>query len=222
MRTKLLTLTLVISLAACSEAQDCRSDINVLPMYGKVKKCKEQIAADEEFLKEMDNLYHDRKIASSQIANLGWEYFYKNELETAMKKFNQAWLLDSNNYQAYWGYGNIEGKRKNYKQSITFFEKALSLNDTNASLLESSSTSYFHLFLNANDEKYLTTGINYLQRSLSIDSTNIRALSQLVIAYSYNDNDSAFKYMQIVDRKEKTLIPDEIRTKIMEVIKAGN
>lgn len=215
MRTNLLTLALLISLAACSDAQDCRSDINVLPMYGRVKKCKEQIAVDEVFLKEMDNLYHDRKIASMEIANLGWEHFYKNELETAMKKFNQAWLLDSNNYQAYWGYGNIEGKRKNYKESIAFFERALSLNDTNASLLESSSTSFFHLFLNDNDEQYLDTGINYLRRSLSIDSNNIRALSQLVIAYSYNNKDSAFKYMQIVDRKDKTLIPDEIRIKIM-------
>ena len=31
----------------------------------------------------------------------------KNDTKTVMKRFNQAWLLNTNNPQAYWGFGII-------------------------------------------------------------------------------------------------------------------
>ena len=45
-----------------------------------------------------------------------------------MRRFNQAWLLDPNNPQVYWGFGSIRSDQAKMCESMTFLEKALSFN----------------------------------------------------------------------------------------------
>lgn len=68
---------------------------------------------------------------SASSAKLGWEYFYKGDPGTAMKRFNQAWMFDSTNAEAFWGFGLIMGQRArrektgdNLKASIMYLEIA--------------------------------------------------------------------------------------------------
>lgn len=68
-------------------------------MYGYEKKCKEQIEADTFFLHESDKIDMDRKVACVHEIERAWEYFNTNNLDSSMKRFNQAWLLDSTNIE---------------------------------------------------------------------------------------------------------------------------
>lgn len=107
-----LSLLFVLGLSSCgSRAQQVD---NTKPMYGEVPKSNEYKEVDEDFKKEC--LAQFGTIDSSvrvQIDN-AWRYFYHNDLKTAMKRFNQAWLLDSECSDSYFGFAalmDMQGKK---------------------------------------------------------------------------------------------------------------
>lgn len=88
---------------------------NTLPMYGGPDQVKTpyQLEADEKFIQSATREGQTREKASQAVAAGGWQFFNKGDLSTAMKRFNQAWLLDPNNPEAYKGFAAIlrkEGK----------------------------------------------------------------------------------------------------------------
>jgi tetratricopeptide (TPR) repeat protein len=89
--------------------------INELPMYGG----------------EHDPTVERNPAFSRDATKLGWKYFYKGELDTAIKRFNQGWMFDRENPEVYWGFGLIMGKRAtqespeiNLNESIRFLKIA--------------------------------------------------------------------------------------------------
>lgn len=135
----------------CGQA-DCPDGINKLPMYGRVQKCKQQLDYDKGFLHDCEKQFKDRREGAKFYVNRAWEYFYKNEFDTALMRFNQAWLHDSLNADIYWGFGNVLGLRdKKFKESLTYFDKSLKLNPNNPRVWESASTSYGQLFFETKD-----------------------------------------------------------------------
>lgn len=71
------------------------------------------------------------KEASRSAAKLGWQYFNRGDLSTAMKRFNQSWMFDRENPEAYWGFDLIMGRRSgsedpevSLRESIRFLEMA--------------------------------------------------------------------------------------------------
>ncbi len=91
-------------------------------MYGEVAKTPVQQKADQEFIDDMIARCGSREKASSELAHRGWDP--KNDLSTAMKRFNQAWLLDAKNAQAYWGMGVVMGRKRKYKESVELLQRA--------------------------------------------------------------------------------------------------
>ena len=181
-------------------------------MYGRQKKCTEQLNIDKDFFAECDLRFKNRKNASKFHTDKGWEYFYKNDFETSMKRFNQAWLLDSLNADTYWGFGNILGMRQQFKESITLLEKSISLNSTNPKVYESISTSFGQLFFITKDIKYLNNSIDNLKKSIRLDPKNARAYGQLTGAYSYfMEQDSALKYLKLTDKLDSNAVNPEVR-----------
>ncbi len=211
---KFLQLTFICALfMSCSFAQDCKEGINLIPMYGNVPKCQEQLQADKEFFSFADSKFKDRKTAALSYIELGWNYFYKNDLETSMKRFNQAWLLDSLNAASYWGFGNLLGKKGEFEASIPFFEKSLNLNQNNAKVYESLATSYGQLFVKTSESNMLNKAIETLKKANRLDKRNPRILAQLTSAYSYySQKDSAQKYLMLTDKIHPTAIIPEVRT----------
>jgi tetratricopeptide (TPR) repeat protein len=196
----------------CTSNDDCKEGLNLLPMYGRQKKCTEQLNIDKDFFAECDLRFKDRKKASKFHADKGWEYFYKNDFETSMKRFNQAWLLDSLNADTYWGFGNILGTKHQFKESIPLLEKSISLNSTNPKVFESISTSFGQLFFATKDIKYLNNSIDNLKSSIRLDSKNARAYGQLTGAYSYfMEKDSALKYLKLTDKLDPNAVNPEVR-----------
>ncbi|MFA6277630.1 MAG: hypothetical protein WC622_12815 [Pedobacter sp.] len=211
---KLLLTFICLSFIGCSSsAQDCKEGNNLLPMYGKAVKCKEQIKADNEFFAFVDGKFKDRKTASLSYSQLGWDYFYKNDLETSMKRFNQAWLLDSLNADVYWGFGNLLGRQGQLEGSVPYFEKSLKLKPSNSKVYESLATSYGQLFVSNQKPEMLDKAIQALKKANALDRNNPRILSQLTSAYSYfAQKDSAIKYLKLTDKIEPKAINPEVRT----------
>ena len=106
-------------------------NINLIPMYGGVKKSRALQKADARLLADFPN----RREAATQFAKRGWDYFYAKDPETAIKRFNQAWLLDSTNAEAYWGFGVIEGGRRHNTDALRYLQRSIQLNPTKKRIL---------------------------------------------------------------------------------------
>ena len=59
------------------------------------------------------------------MMNVGWSFFQRGDIGTAIKRFNQAWLIDSTRYESYWGFAAAEGRLNNFETSKHYYEKAL-------------------------------------------------------------------------------------------------
>jgi tetratricopeptide (TPR) repeat protein len=100
-------------------------DRNLLPKYGSLAKADWQNAADDAFLTATDQEYRgDRRKASQDTALRGWQYLVDGNSDDAMRRFNQAWLLNNKNGTALWGMAAIESDKGKYKESIALFEEA--------------------------------------------------------------------------------------------------
>jgi tetratricopeptide (TPR) repeat protein len=120
MKTKSLLTVLVLCAGLA-----CAQDRNVLPKYGELPKLDWQKASDEAFLKATDEEYHgDRKQASADTAMRGWQYLREGDPDDAMRRFNQAWLLDSANGTALWGMAAIEADAGKFDESLKLFAEA--------------------------------------------------------------------------------------------------
>lgn len=94
----------------------------------------------------------DYKKWSREISQLGWEYFYKSDADTAIKRFNQAWLFDPTNPEVWWGFGVIMGKRgetegqdKLVIEAIGYLTKALCLEEKNYRIMIDLAVAYMKL-----------------------------------------------------------------------------
>jgi tetratricopeptide (TPR) repeat protein len=111
--------------AESTYANETPKNINLMPKYGLVQKNKAQLAADKELFTAIDKQYKgDRKKAAEDAAMRGWQFLRKGDMETAMKRFNQAWLLDSKNGKALWGMAAIQGNTGKMDESLQLFSEA--------------------------------------------------------------------------------------------------
>ena len=212
MRNALVITAFCFCLISCSSAQECKEGLNLLPMYGNIPKCDEQLKMDKDFISSTTSQFPNRKTASIALVDKAWGHFYKGDLETSMKRFNQAWLLDSLNADVYWGFGNLLGKKGEFKTSISYFEKSLKIDPNNAKVYEGIATSYGQLFFETKERGLLDKSITALYRANGIDKNNPRILSQLTAAYSYfMQKDSAYKYLKLTDKIDPKTIHPEVR-----------
>jgi tetratricopeptide (TPR) repeat protein len=209
---KKILFLIILSQLSCKSQTDCPEGINLLPMYGDVKKCEQQIELDNEFILESEKQFKDRKEASQYYVSKGWEYFYKDDNDTSMKRFNQAWLLDNTNSQIYWGFGNLLGRKKEFEKSIKYLQKSLEIEPKNAKVYECISISYGQLYLKTKDVKYLNLRIKNLNKALKIEPNNGRTLGELASTYSYlMQKDSLIKYINKTDEIDSKFINPKVR-----------
>jgi tetratricopeptide (TPR) repeat protein len=127
-------LSVVLLLSALVAGAD---DRNLLPKYGSLPKEEWQKEADAVFIAGINQDYHgDRKKAAADFAARGWQFLYAGDPDDAMRRFNQAWLLNSNNGTALWGMAAIEADRGMFDESLQLFAEAEKLvgNDINFSV----------------------------------------------------------------------------------------
>jgi len=210
-------LFLSLFLLGCTSIEKCPEGINLLPMYGGQTKCEEQVKDDKKFISECDAQFKSRQIAAKYHLDKGWEYFYKSDFETSMKRFNQAWLLDSSNADVYWGFGNLLGTKHEFRESLPLLEKSITLNPNNSKVYECIATSYGQLFFETKDGTLLNKTIGNLKTAIQLDPKSASAFGQLTGAYTYfTQKDSARKYLALTDKLDPKAINPEVRKMLTE------
>ncbi len=137
LRNTLSVLFIAVIITACANqnynkfSSSNNDPINLIPMYGspKIIKTESQKKADEQFIKTVTANSGSRKKASKEFSAWGWSERRKGNIDNAMRRFNQSWMLDNDYYQPYWGFGAILLSQKKPEEASIHFEKAMQLID---------------------------------------------------------------------------------------------
>ena len=131
MKTKITILLILILLLNCVPK---KVPLNEIPMYDGVNITEYQKKINDEFVDAIKKDINDKKSdlknlneASDYFLNKGWDFFSKSDYSMAIKRFNQAWLLNNNNSDVYWGFGNYYGVNYKFDDSIKMLKKSLLL-----------------------------------------------------------------------------------------------
>lgn len=87
-----------------SDALRAKDRINEQPRYGGFTKTAAYLEADEQFIAQVLRTYGTARAAMQAHVRFGWHYLATNHAPTAIKRFNQAWLLDSTAADVYFGF----------------------------------------------------------------------------------------------------------------------
>jgi tetratricopeptide (TPR) repeat protein len=125
MQRKRLVHVLLTAALTLSANLACADDRNLLPKYGPLPRTEWQKAADAKFISAIDEQYHgDRNKASTELAARGWQYLVERNFADAMRRFNQAWLLNNSNGTALWGMATIQASSGKFDDSLKLFAEA--------------------------------------------------------------------------------------------------
>ncbi|HEY7321660.1 MAG TPA: hypothetical protein VIE89_29185 [Candidatus Binatia bacterium] len=102
-----------------------------MPMFGQpgITRPENLKKLDEDFIRDATFRYGNRQAASRALAEQGWESVRKKMLDVAMRRFNEAWLLNPKNYQAFWGFGAVLSQQDKLVEAIEQLETARELID---------------------------------------------------------------------------------------------
>ena len=109
----------ILTFSCNSNSQD---PDNKKPMYGEVTKSNKYKKADDDFIKACLKEY--KTIDSSVSVHIGfaWRYYYNGDLNTAMKRFNQAWLLNPEYPDSYFGFASLLESQGDTTEAKRFYK----------------------------------------------------------------------------------------------------
>lgn len=113
----LLLIATVLLNTSCSSARES----NEIPLYGTDKgrtPTALEKKADEQFFADIAKTGMSRKDAANHFCQRGWEQIQSKKPLIAIRRFNQAWLLDPKNANAYWGLGAAQSELGEFSDSI--------------------------------------------------------------------------------------------------------
>lgn len=178
--------------AAETWEEQAKTNIRLLPKYGYKVKTEEQKQIDQKFVSEtLKQLEYegDRVAASGDMIKTGFSYLGKNDLKTAMYRFNQAYLLDSTNADIYWGFGAVYMALGAFDKAQQQYLDGLKAAPRNTHLL-TEYASYFmaqYYGLQSLDAKNalvnLDSAMSYLNRSYAIDPKDENTTFRLSVCY---------------------------------------
>jgi len=131
---KLLFFLLTIVYLFCAGCG--KTPTNEIPMYGGIEFTPYQKEINETFIQGVVKQYGSREAAADESVRWGWNYLNeKHDPKTAMKRFNQAWLLNPNNAGAFFGFGFLMSEKGRYDEAIMYYKKSIELNPNNSSAI---------------------------------------------------------------------------------------
>ena len=129
---RLVFAFLVVSiLSGCLATTPVGSSKNVdqLPMYGGLDRqsIPELKAADEKLIADTTAEFGTREKASEIFVEQGIRYYWEKNYATAMRRFNQAWLLNLKNPNVFWGFAVVYHDQEKICEAKDMIDRALSL-----------------------------------------------------------------------------------------------
>ena len=102
-----------------------------LPMFGQpgITRPETLKKSDEDFIRDATFRFGNRQAASRALAEQGWASVRKGMLDVAIRRFNESWLLNPKNYQAFWGFGAVLSEQGKLAEAIEQLETARELID---------------------------------------------------------------------------------------------
>lgn len=97
-----------------------------LPMYGGQDRTQDEslIEEDKAFIADATRTFSTKELAAEGYVERGFDLYSQNKLDRSMWRFNQAWLLDKNNYYVYLGFGLLLNKKEHPCQATRMFKLA--------------------------------------------------------------------------------------------------
>ncbi len=122
-----LRVVVVLAALCAISAHGQRVRVDEVPMYGGMDRAgvPDLKAGDDKLIADTSAHYGSREKAATEFIQQGFNFYYKDSLGMAMRRFNQAWLLDPNNPEVYWGFGVVLRDQENMCESAKHFDKAL-------------------------------------------------------------------------------------------------
>ncbi|MDB5136650.1 MAG: hypothetical protein JWP37_3253 [Mucilaginibacter sp.] len=168
--------------------EQAKIEIRLLPEYGNVEKTKEQKEADDELIRTELTIDTTHRKASEHLVRVGFDYLYRGDPKTAMYRFNQAWLLDPKNENAYWGFASLYFSFNDYDEALKQLNKGLLINPNSSNILTDVATVYIGYYANKHSVSDLNKAIEIFNRSYKIDPLNQNTLFKLSAAYYYKSD----------------------------------
>ena len=154
-------------------------NIDAIAFFGNFEKTETQKQKDENFLKDCELNFENREEASKFFAARAWEYLNEGQADTAIYRFNLAWMLNPKNIDTYWGLGVIAYQKENLKDAIAFMESGHKLDEKNTTLSVDLATVRIQCYLKDKDSTDLITANNLLQNVIIIEPTSANAYMKL-------------------------------------------
>jgi len=118
---------------------------------------------------------------AKHAVELGWQYFDKGDLMTALTRFNQALLLDKNFAPAYFGIAYVYSVQNELDLAIENYKKSIDLDPTY-------SHSYSNLGLALVYSNRLEEAAPYLKKAIAIDPRNGDAQVNIAVYFFATQN----------------------------------
>lgn len=111
--------------AFCADADPT----DTLPMFGqpKINRSEDLKKSDEAFIRDSTLRFGTRQAGSNTLASQGWAAVRAGQDDVAMRRFNQAWLLNPKNYSVFWGFGAVLSAKGKLSEALEYLETAREL-----------------------------------------------------------------------------------------------
>jgi len=185
----LVTMLLILKSTAFGQDPD-----NSKPMFGNVQKSTKYKEADDKFIETVTKEYGTKDSALKAYVALGWRHLYKNDLETAIKRFNQAWLLNPNNPDPYYGFYAFEKLKDKDIDAAQYLELGKKYDYKNTGALRAMDF-LIRVFAHLNQNSRV---IDICLKAIQIDSSAVYPYRTLGYYYGMaNDSTNALKYYKL-------------------------
>ncbi len=124
----IILLICVFLLVGCVTTSDRNISIDQVPMYGGTDRnaYPDLKEGDAKLIQDTTNHYGSRENASMAFVNTAFNYYKAGNLDYAMRRFNQAWLINPDNPEVFWGFASVLHDQGKYCEALRLLEKGLS------------------------------------------------------------------------------------------------
>ncbi|WP_316785361.1 tetratricopeptide repeat protein [Pedobacter frigiditerrae] len=168
--------------------EEAKNNMALIPKYGNLPKTEQQKDADAILVKTFLEQHETHRKSSETLVKMGFNYLHRGDLETAMYRFNQAFLLDPTNEDVFWGFGRIYFTFGDYEAANKQYNEGLAINPKSSNIITDIASIHMAIYENTKNEKELDKAIEIFKKAYAIDSENQNVLFKLSAAYFYKND----------------------------------
>jgi Tfp pilus assembly protein PilF len=161
----------------------------------------------------------DVKHHAKHAVELGWSYFQKGDMDTALKRFNQALILDPDFAPGYFGIAYVYSVQNRLDLAIKNYENSIEKDPTH-------SDSYSNLGLALLYSNKPTEALPMLKKAIEIAPKNGDAQVNIALYYfGVGDYAATWKHIHLAQDNSATVKPEflrDLKSKMPEPKRSGD